>query len=130
MNKRLIPHKRKLPRVRVTVTAVNEPDLDDPADYMYIQVKSTDKLRDLMAEYAARVPSALLYEFRDAPINILPQHGQQLRITAHALEEVTGYWGNREWREEEGIQLSWVEWALDDFVRVLSGCHALVQWAR
>jgi hypothetical protein len=117
-------------RVRVIVTGVNEPDPDDPADYLWLQIKATKRLQALMVRYADLSLVAFRDGFEIAPPNYLPQHGSQLRITEDALAAVTGYWGNDDWRGQEGVRKNWLTWAIDDFVHALSGYHALVQWAR
>lgn len=120
--------RRREDRVRVIITMVSEPEPDNPADYMYLQVKASGRLRRLMEEFQSRSPSVYRDTFTEAPSNFLPQHGPQFVITEEALSEVTGYWGAQDWRDE-GIQRDWIEWAMDDFIHGLSGYHALVQWA-
>ena len=118
--------RRHHDRVRVVVTGINTPDPDERADTFYIQVRATQRLRHLMAEFAARHP---LFRdcFTDAPKNFLPQHSPQLYIDESALFEVTGFWGEDDWRDGE-IRRDHIEWALGDFVHALSGYRALVSF--
>lgn len=120
--------RRREDRVRVIITVVSEPEPDNPADFMYLQVKASGRLRHAMEEFQSRFP---LYRdtFTEAPSNFLTRHGPQLVITEEALSEVTGHWGAQDWRDGDGIRRDWIEWAMDDFIHGLSGYHALVQWA-
>ncbi len=119
-------YRRTHDRLRVIITGFNAPELDDPADTFYVQIKATDRLRRAMIEYQAEYPIARDC-FEDAPRNFLPQHGPQFQITETALSEVTGRWGEDDWRDGD-IRRDCIEWALADFIYSLTGFHAKVEW--
>lgn len=119
--------RREHERVRVTVTMFNEPDPEEEADTFYVQVKATNRLREIMRGYQCQYPRSW-WDFEDAPANFCPQYGPQLVVTEMALFEVTGYWGPDDWRDEDGVRRDCIEWALDDFIYQLTGYHALVEW--
>lgn len=119
--------RRENDRVRIIITMVNEPELNDPAAYFYLQVKSTARIRDAMILYQSRVSFYARDGFAEASPNSLPQYGPQLIIDELALNEITGYWGADDWRD--GICPKCICWALDDFFFALTGYHALVEFA-
>lgn len=112
-------------RVRVVITMVSEPEPDEPASSLCVQLRATERLRGLMRRYWREYGPWASWDFCEAPANIYPQQGQQLVIEDMAFEAVLGisvaecYDGN----------LQQVEWLVDDFIRTLSGYYALVSWA-
>ena len=119
--------RRRHDRILVIITEVNEPAPShiDEADYLHLNVLSTLRLRE-MAEIYAR-------EYRDpwgiepTARNVRPELGAQLTIDQQVFENVIpGHWGYD--RDEEDLDLDYLESCLSDIVHALTGYYALIVW--
>lgn len=115
-------------RIRVVITMVNEPEKDEPADYFYVQIKSTARLCQIMQEYQGACHPLSRGDFSLSPKNFAPRFGPQLTITDTAIWEVTQIWEDHGWREE--FNRDHVAWALEDFFHTLTGYYAQVSFIK